>query len=67
MTSKSTTILITNARLVAEPQLDHGEEVGVELVPARAIPRMIREGRIDHSLVVVGLLWWLQPRPPGPA
>lgn len=67
MTSKSTTILITNACLMTEPQLDHGEEVDVELVPAREVPEMLRDGRIGHSLVVVGLLWWLQSRPPGAA
>lgn len=59
MTSKSTTILITNARRVAEPKLDHNEEVAVELVPAAEVPEMIQDGRIDHSLVVCGLLWWL--------
>ncbi len=26
---------------------------------------MIRDGRIDHALVVCGLLWWLQSRFPG--
>jgi ADP-ribose pyrophosphatase len=66
LTSRSTTILIRDARKVAEPTPDHGEEVGVELVPEREIMRMIREGRIDHSLVVCGLLWWLLGRAPDP-
>ena len=65
MTARSTTILIRNARRVSHPKLDHGEEVAVELVPERSIPRMIREGQIDHSLVVCGLLWRLQSRFPG--
>jgi hypothetical protein len=26
---------------------------------------MIREGQIDHALVVAGLLWWLGTRSPG--
>jgi 8-oxo-dGTP pyrophosphatase MutT (NUDIX family) len=65
LTSRSTTILIENARRVAEPRLDHGEEVAIELVPEGSIPRMIQDGRIDHSLVVCGLLWWLQSRFPG--
>lgn len=62
MTSRSTTILIANVRRVAEPALDHNEEVAVELVPAASIPQMIGDGRIDHSLVVAGLLWWLMLR-----
>ncbi len=53
------TIVITNARLVAEPHLDPGEEVVVELAPVRDIPAMIRDGRIDHAVCVAGLLWWL--------
>ncbi len=59
LTSRLTTILIANARLVAEPRLDHGEEVAVELAPAAEVPSMIRDGRIDHALCVAGLLWWL--------
>jgi 8-oxo-dGTP pyrophosphatase MutT (NUDIX family) len=59
LTSRITTVVIANVRRVAEPRLDINEEVVVELVPAGAIPRLIRDGRIDHALVVCGLLWWL--------
>src|SRR5262249_54736702 len=62
MTSRTTTIVIKNARQVAEPKLDHSEEVAIELVAVSDIPRLIREGRIDHALCVAGLLWWLQAR-----
>jgi 8-oxo-dGTP pyrophosphatase MutT (NUDIX family) len=62
MTSRTATIVIPNARPVAQPALDHAEEVAVELVPAREIPRLIREGQINHALCVAGLLWWLQTR-----
>src|SRR3954451_22731515 len=65
LTSRTTTIVINNVRKVAEPKLDHNEEVTVELVPADAIPRMIDEGRIKHGLCVAGLLWWLQSSPSG--
>jgi 8-oxo-dGTP pyrophosphatase MutT (NUDIX family) len=58
-TSRSTTILVRNARKIAEPTLDPTEELQIELVPAREIPEMIADGRIDHALVVVGLLRWL--------
>ncbi len=61
VTSRTTTILIANARQVASPRPDAGEEVTVELVPAQTIPHLIKSGRIDHALVVCGLLWWLQP------
>jgi len=59
MTSRIATIVVTNARRVAEPSLDPNEEVCVELVPARDIPAMIADGRIDHALAVLGLLLWL--------
>lgn len=59
MTSKITTIAIANARKVAEPALDHGEEVDVELVPVADVLAMIHDGRIDHALSVLGLYAWL--------
>jgi 8-oxo-dGTP pyrophosphatase MutT (NUDIX family) len=59
VTSRTTTIVIRNARKVAEPKLDHTEELAVELVPAGDVMALIRDGRIDHALVVAGLLWWL--------
>jgi 8-oxo-dGTP pyrophosphatase MutT (NUDIX family) len=65
VTSRTTTIVIRNVHRVAEPKLDHNEEVTVELVAAHDIPRLIQEGRINHALCVAGLLWWLQARPDG--
>ncbi|MDG3006922.1 NUDIX hydrolase [Paludisphaera mucosa] len=59
VTSRTTTIVIRNARKVAEPKLDHTEELTVEKVPARDVLGLIRQGRVDHALVVAGLLWWL--------
>jgi 8-oxo-dGTP pyrophosphatase MutT (NUDIX family) len=59
LTSRATTILITSARRIAAPRLDHGEELDVQLVPASSIPAMLADGRIDHVLAVCGLLWWL--------
>jgi 8-oxo-dGTP pyrophosphatase MutT (NUDIX family) len=64
LTARSITIAITNVRRVADPRLDHGEEVAVELVPESEILPMIQDGRIDHALTVVGLLWWLQTKSP---
>ncbi len=59
LSSRIATVLITNARLTASPSLDDKEEVEVELVSAGRIPHMIRDGRINHALVVQGLLLWL--------
>ena len=65
MTSKISTVVIRNARRVSEPKLDAGEEVAVELHPAADVPRLIKEGRIDHALTVMGFLWWLASQPGG--
>lgn len=58
MTSRIALVLVRNARLVAEPKLDPGEEVAVELVPERSVLRLIGEGKIDHALSIMGLLWY---------
>lgn len=62
MTSKITTLVIPNARKVAEPSLDHGEEVVVELFEDRDVPGLIQEGKVDHALSVLGLSAWLLSR-----
>ncbi len=59
LTSRATTVVIANAEQRAVPKLDEGEEVEVVRVPARRIPESIRNGEINHSLVVAGLLWWM--------
>jgi 8-oxo-dGTP pyrophosphatase MutT (NUDIX family) len=59
LTSRISTILIRNARVVAESRPDPNEELLIERAPRGEISRMIREGEIDHALVVAGLLWWL--------
>jgi 8-oxo-dGTP pyrophosphatase MutT (NUDIX family) len=59
LTSRSTTILITGARPLAAPRLDPSEELSVELVEVDSLPALVRDGKIDHGLVVLGLLWWL--------
>jgi 8-oxo-dGTP pyrophosphatase MutT (NUDIX family) len=57
-----TTLVIRNARRVAEPRPDVGEELSVVLAPAGEILAMIRDGRIDHAVCVAGLLLWLATR-----
>jgi len=58
VTSRTTTIVVRNVRRVAEPRLDQTEELTLERVPADDVFRLVQEGRIDHALVVAGLLWW---------
>jgi 8-oxo-dGTP pyrophosphatase MutT (NUDIX family) len=59
LASRISTVVIRNARPIAEPDPDHHEELVVRRVPRTEIPRLIREGQIDHALVVAGILWWL--------
>lgn len=49
------TVLVRDCELKHEPQLDQGEDVAVTLVDLADVPRLVKEGRIGHSLVVVGL------------
>jgi 8-oxo-dGTP pyrophosphatase MutT (NUDIX family) len=42
---------------VAEVSNEGNEETVVELVPRAAIPRLVREGSIDHALVLAGLYY----------
>ena len=65
LTSRISTVVIRNVRPVAQPRFDRHEELTLEQVPARDIPRLIRDGRISHALVVAGLLWWLGTKTPG--
>lgn len=51
------TYLIENARLVGELQLDPGEHIAVRTVPLAAVPRLLRDGLITHSLVVAAFHW----------
>jgi len=60
VTSRTSTIVVRNARLVSPPKPDPFEELVVELVEARSVLNLIQQGKIDHALVVSGLLWWLQ-------
>ena len=64
MNSRSTTIHIANARRVAETDFDPGEELSLELLPEGEVLRAIRDGRINHALVVTALLSWrVEDRP----
>ena len=51
-------LLATGCRKVAELDLDHAEDIAVRLVPLRAIPELIRTGKITHG-IVIGAFYWL--------
>jgi 8-oxo-dGTP pyrophosphatase MutT (NUDIX family) len=56
------TFLASDAVEVASIQNTRLEETSVELVPVAAIPEHLREGRIDHALVVAALYWYALDR-----
>ena len=56
------TLIIRNAKQIAEPELDQTEELTVELVEASKILALIKGGEIEHGVCVTGLLWWLADR-----
>ena len=62
LTMAITTVVIRNARQIAEPRPDASEELAVVLAPASETHAMIRDGRIDHAVCVAGLLMWLAGR-----
>jgi ADP-ribose pyrophosphatase len=47
------TYLVENAEKVADSDLDPDEDIDVVLVPLEEIPALIREGTINHALVIV--------------
>ena len=52
--NRLTTFLALDAEPVAQATPDAGEVLGVETVPLADVEAMVRDGRIDHALVVVG-------------
>lgn len=59
LTTRMTTVLITNARRAGDPTPDIGEEVTVGLFPRPEIEAMVRSGKIDHALAALALLTWI--------
>ena len=52
------TFLAAEAVRVAEIQNTQLEETSVELIPMAEVPDQLRQGRIDHALVVAALYWY---------
>ena len=51
--NRCSSFLAVNAVPAGGQQLDDGEDIGVEEVPFSSIPELIRDGIINHGLVVV--------------
>ena len=53
------TFLAENARRMGDLRPDETEDIRVVLYPRLEVPRLLREGKITHALVVAGLYWYL--------
>jgi ADP-ribose pyrophosphatase len=49
------TVLIENCRLKHEVKFDGAEDLATHLVPVTEVPKLVADGKIGHSLVVVAL------------
>jgi ADP-ribose pyrophosphatase len=57
-TNRCYTFLIDKAAFQSPPLQDSTEDIEVEVLPLAQIPRLIREGRITHALVVAAFYWY---------
>jgi ADP-ribose pyrophosphatase len=63
MSNTCFTVLVENCRCLHPVQFDHGEDLVTRLVPIADLPRLVADGKIQHSLVVVALYYfelWLR-------
>ena len=58
MSNSCYTVLVENCRPQHPVEFDSGEDLLTKLVPAGQIPRLLAEGKIQHSLVVVALCYF---------
>jgi len=58
MSNTCYTVLVENCACVHPVEFDHGEDLITRLVPISEIPNLVAEGKIRHSLVVVGLYYF---------
>ena len=49
------TVLVENCRLAHGTEFDHDEDLTTRLIPVADLPKLVAEGKIKHSLVVVAL------------
>jgi ADP-ribose pyrophosphatase len=62
------TYLVEDAAKAGDAALEADEDIEVELVPLSSIPALIRDGTIDHALVIVAFHFFFQHNgcPEGP-
>jgi ADP-ribose pyrophosphatase len=58
LTNRCHTFLIGNVTFQSPPLQDSTEDIEVESVPLAQIPRLIREGKITHALVIAAFYWY---------
>ena len=57
-TNRCYTYLVRNALFQKSPEQDSTEDVEVEIVPLKDIPKLIQEGVITHALVIAAFYWY---------
>jgi len=55
MNNTTFTVLVENCELKHSLELDSGEDLTTKLIPVGEIPKLVADGKIRHSLVVVAL------------
>lgn len=58
MSNTCYTVVVENCRCLHPVEFDHGEDLVTRLVPLAEIPRLVADGAIKHSLVVVALYYF---------
>ncbi len=58
LTNTCFTVIVENCKLMHSVSFDHGEDLMTRLVSAADVPRLVAEGKIGHSLVVVALYYF---------
>jgi len=55
MNNRVHTILVENCQLTDEVKFDAGEDITTILVKVEDLPKMVREGKIRHSIIIAAL------------
>lgn len=55
MSNSTYTVLVENCRLVCDVNFDSGEDLITHLVDPSDVPKLVREGKIRHSIVIAAL------------
>ena len=58
MSNTCYTVMVENCRCLHPVKFDHGEDLATRLVPIGEVPKLVANGKIRHSLVVVALYYF---------